>query len=52
MAFSATVLFSRASAGLATVFRGSLNRDRLAQMLQLPPTKFVTCSQTVGYPKG
>jgi hypothetical protein len=41
-----------ASEGLATVFRASLNRDRLAQMLQLPPTKFVTCAQTVGYPKG
>jgi nitroreductase len=41
-----------ASEGLATVFRASLNRDRLAQLLQLPPTKFVTCAQTVGYPKG
>ena len=41
-----------ASEGLGTVFRGSVNRDRLAQMLQLPPTKFVTCAQTVGYPKG
>jgi nitroreductase len=41
-----------ASEGLATVFRASLNRDQLAQRLQLPPTKFVTCAQTVGYPKG
>ena len=41
-----------ASEGLATVFRASLNRDRLAQMLRLPATKFVTCAQTVGYPKG
>jgi len=41
-----------ASEGLATVFRASLNRDRLAQLLQLPPTKFVTCAPTVGYPKG
>jgi nitroreductase len=41
-----------ASEGLATVFRASVNRERLAQMLQLPPTKFVTCAQTVGYPKG
>jgi nitroreductase len=41
-----------ASEGLATVFRASLNRDRIAQILQLPPTKFVTCAQTVGYPKG
>jgi len=41
-----------ASEGLATVFRASLNRDRLAQMLRLPATKFVTCAQTVGYSKG
>ena len=40
-----------ASEGLATVFRASVNRDRLGQLLQLPPTKFVTCAQTVGYPK-
>ncbi len=40
-----------ASEGLATVFRGSLDRTRLAQTLQLPPAKFVTCVQTVGYPK-
>ena len=40
-----------ASEGLATVFRASVNRDRLAQLLQLPPTKFVTCAQTVGHPK-
>ena len=41
-----------ASEGLATVFRGSLDRARLAQTLQLPAAKFVTCAQTVGYPKG
>jgi Nitroreductase family len=41
-----------ASEGLATVFRGSVNRTRLAQTLGLPATKFVTCAQTVGYPKG
>ncbi|MGA2792898.1 MAG: nitroreductase family protein [Roseiarcus sp.] len=40
-----------ASEGLATVFRGSLDRTRLAQTLQLPVAKFVTCAQTVGYPK-
>jgi hypothetical protein len=34
------------------VFRGSLDRARLAQTLQLPAAKFVTCAQTVGYPKG
>ena len=41
-----------ASEGLATVFRASLDRARLAQTLQLPAAKFVTCAQTVGYPKG
>ena len=41
-----------ASEGLATVFRASLDRDRLAQTLKLPAAKFVTCAQTVGYPKG
>jgi hypothetical protein len=41
-----------ASEGLATVFRASLDRARLAQTLQLPATKFITCAQTVGYPKG
>jgi nitroreductase len=40
-----------ASEGLATVFRASLDRGRLAQTLQLPATKFITCVQTVGYPK-
>jgi nitroreductase len=40
-----------ASEGLATVFRGSLDRTRLQQALQLPPTQFVTFAQTVGYPK-
>jgi nitroreductase len=40
-----------ASEGLATVFRGSLDRARLAQTLQLPTAKFITCAQTVGYPK-
>ena len=40
-----------ASEGLATVFRASLDRARLAQVLRLPDTKFITCAQTVGYPK-
>ena len=40
-----------ASEGLATVFRGSLDRARLAQTLQLPTAKFIICAQTVGYPK-
>ncbi len=40
-----------ASEGLATVFRGSLDRVKLAETLQLPAAKFVTCAQTVGYPK-
>ena len=33
------------------VFRGSLDRVKLAETLQLPAAKFVTCAQTVGYPK-
>jgi len=41
-----------ASEGLATMFRASLDRSRLAKTLQLPETKFITCLQTVGYPKG
>jgi len=41
-----------ASEGLATVFRASRNRDRLAQTLKLPAAKSVACAQTVGYPKG
>jgi nitroreductase len=40
-----------ASEGLAAVFRASLDRARLAQTLKLPPAKFITCVQTVGYPK-
>jgi hypothetical protein len=41
-----------ASEGLATVFRANVDRDRLQQTLKLPASKFVTCVQTVGYPKG
>jgi len=40
-----------ASAGLATVFRGSLEREKLGKALQLPGEQFVTFAQTVGYPK-
>ena len=40
-----------AAAGLATVFRGSLERDKLGKALQLPGEQFVTFAQTVGYPK-
>jgi nitroreductase len=40
-----------ASEGLACVFRGSLDTDRLARTLRLPETQFVTFAQTVGYPK-
>jgi nitroreductase len=40
-----------ASAGLATVFRGSVEREKLGKALQLPGEQFVTFAQTVGYPK-
>jgi nitroreductase len=40
-----------ASEGLATVFRGSLDYQRLAQTLKLPDQQFVTFAQTVGYPR-
>ncbi len=40
-----------ASEGLACVFRGSLDQDRLAHSLGLAETQFVTFAQTVGYPK-
>lgn len=39
-----------ASAGLGTVFRGALNQDRLAKLLNLDDEQFVTFAQTVGYP--
>ena len=38
-----------AAEGLATVFRGSLDRDRLGRTLRLPAGKFVTFAQTVGF---
>ena len=40
-----------ASEGLACVFRGSLDTDRLARTLRLTETQFITFAQTVGYPK-
>ena len=41
-----------ASEGLASVFRASLDRDGLARTLQLERHEFITCAQSVGYPKG
>lgn len=38
-----------ASAGLATVFRGAVDKDKLARALQLPENDFVTFAQTVGF---
>jgi nitroreductase len=40
-----------ASEGLATVFRGSVEREKLGKALQLRREQFVTFAQTVGYPK-
>jgi nitroreductase len=40
-----------ASEGLATVFRGSVDRQKLARTLGLPDQQFVTFAQTVGYPR-
>ena len=39
-----------ASEGLATVVRGSVNRDALAKALQLPAGQKIIVAQTVGYP--
>jgi nitroreductase len=39
-----------ASEGLATVFRGSVDRVKVGELLGLPPNKFVTFAQSVGYP--
>ena len=38
-----------ASEGLATVFRGAVDYERLAHALQLPDGQFVAFAQTVGY---
>jgi nitroreductase len=40
-----------ASEGLASVFRGSLDREALARTLQLDRHEFITCAQSVGYLK-
>ena len=40
-----------ASEGLATVFRGAVDYQKLAGTLQLGASQFVTFAQTVGYPK-
>ena len=39
-----------ASEGLATVFRGAVDYDKLARTLRLADGQFVTFAQTVGYP--
>jgi nitroreductase len=40
-----------ASEGLGTVFRGSVDHAKLAQVLMLPDGQFVTFAQTIGYPQ-
>jgi nitroreductase len=40
-----------ASEGLATVFRGAVDYDKLKQTMQLDAEQFVTFAQTVGYPR-
>jgi len=40
-----------ASEGLASVFRGSVDRDALARTLKLTGSRFITYAQTVGYPR-
>lgn len=40
-----------ASEGLATVFRGAVDAQKLARTLKLPDRQFVTFAQTVGYPR-
>jgi SagB-type dehydrogenase family enzyme len=40
-----------ASEGLATVVRGSLDREALGKALELPPQKKIMLAQTVGYPE-
>jgi len=39
-----------ASEGLATVFRGAVDYQKLERILRLPEEQFVTFAQTVGYP--
>jgi nitroreductase len=40
-----------ASEGLATVFRGAVDKEKLARTLQLGAGQFVTFAQTVGFAK-
>jgi SagB-type dehydrogenase family enzyme len=40
-----------ASEGLATVVRGSVDRESLAKVMKLRPEQKITLAQTVGYPK-
>jgi len=40
-----------ASEGLASVFRGAVDRTMLAEKMHLGPDAFVTFAQTVGYPR-
>jgi nitroreductase len=40
-----------ASEGLATVFRGAVDYEKLKQAMQLEDGQFVTFAQTVGYPQ-
>lgn len=41
-----------ASEGLATVFRGSIDYDKLKSAMGLSREEFVTFAQSVGYPRG
>jgi nitroreductase len=40
-----------ASEGLATVFRGAVDHEKLGRTMRLGDGQFVTFAQTVGYPK-
>ena len=40
-----------ASEGLATVFRGAVDYEKLGRAMQLGEGQFVAFAQTVGYPK-
>jgi nitroreductase len=40
-----------ASEGLATVFRGAVDYEKLKQAMRLDDGQFVTFAQTVGYPQ-
>ena len=56
MAFADTAFISQnvylfcASEGLATVVRGSVDRESLAKSMKLRPDQKITLAQTVGYP--